>query len=356
MKRSIYILCGVLILLASCEKKVEYAAPGQPVYLSAVLPGPHGTKVPFEGTAPSESNPLNVAVWASTTENQFTHTDGADGSNGTVAIHTEASFLSSGRQLLSGAMYPSPQVQGGEAPAVYFVAMHPQDSWTTNDVGTQATYTFNGSQDVMFASRVSGAYDADGQDATNVLQLKFEHLLTRITIQMGVELKEGDKVTDVLDVWGRIMHLEIQESDKNIRNGVSIDLSEGDTFNYNNHVGFSGNAESLLFYKLGTDEVFPGESWYELTETIDSVAYVMCPPVTLGDGAEYLINFETVNEGDQSLKLDLGEKASSQEGTVSTRGCHYLVTLKFKRGRAITPEVEVIEWENGGNGTEYIED
>lgn len=355
MKRSIYILCGLLILLAACEKKVDHPTQGQPIYLSAALSGSAETKVPFVGTAPDESNPLEVAVWASTTDNVFLNT-GNNGSDGTVAIHTAASFRDSGPQLLRGVVYPSSQVQGGEAPAVHFVAMHPQDSWNTDD-GTKAMFTFNGSQDVMFASRVSGAYDADGQPAANVLELGFEHLLTRITIKMGVELKDGDELTDVLDAWGRIKHLEIQEADQKIRDKVSIDLSKGDGFNFDTDIEFAeSSASSLLFYKLGTDEKFPGEQWYELTEAIDSVAYVMCPPVNLGDGAEYQINFETENKGQQSLELDLEKTASQQDGTGSTRGCHYLVTLKFKRGRAITPEVEVIEWENGGYGTGYIED
>lgn len=368
MKKVTHITLGLLFLLTSCEKKPEISLEGQPIYLSAVLPTASQTKVPYEASAPTTSDPLDVAVWASTTENVFKN-DGKNGSEADdhiVAIHTEGHFQSGEPQLLAKAVYPPPRegAQGSyTADPVYFVAMHPQNAWETTD-GTKATYTFKGCEDVMFAPQVSGAYDLQDQSqiVTSTPQLEFEHLLTRFTVKMGIELETGEDLLDVIDAWGDITELKIQSYNsagymENL-NKVSVDLSKGDGFSYDNDVTFTGMRDaSMDFYILGTDETFPKNSRYQLTDQIDSVAYVMCAPVTATTaGHEYVITVTTENRGPQELMLDLEKTGVSDAGTGSTRGNHYVVTLKFKRGRTIATVANVTEWKNGGYGTGNIED
>ena len=380
MRNSIYILLVLLALFASCEKNTGELVDDQPIRLSVSLPGAFKSKVPFQGSAPTTTSPLNVDVWASTTSMVFEHKTDSDGkpldgrnegANNEVSVHTTGHFQSGEPQLLSQAVYPPPRVGSAgsyTAASVYFVAMHPQSAgdrkWSTTD-GKQAVYTFSGYEDVMYAKEVSGAYDTSedlGQVVTNSPVLAFDHLLTRFTVKMGIDLEEGESLWDVQNAWGEITDLRIQSYNsagygENL-NTVTIDLSMGNSFNYDSNVSFSGQqGSSMGFYALGTDSSFPGASGYTLTEQIDSVAYVMCAPVVATTANhEYIITLETRHRGIQELKLDIQKTASSADGTGTTRGNHFLVTLKFNKGRTITSVVDVMQWENGGFGSGNIVD
>lgn len=378
MRKGLYILFGAVILLAACEKNTADIPEGQPIYLTATLPEEGLTKVPFEGSAPTTSNPLNVAVWASTTEKLFKD-ESKNGSDGTVSIHTEGHFQSGEPQLLSQAIYPPPR-QGSSgaytADPVYFVAMHPLTDWSTTD-GKKAVFRFTGCEDLMFAKQVEGAYDigAQNQEVTNSPTLVFKHLLTRISVKMGIQLGEDENLMDVQNAWGDVTGLKIQAYNRTGDflegpNTVTIDLAQGSSFDYSTGLTFSyrnseGNEVSSLgtdmqFYGIGTDETFPQGDGFTLTDKITEVAYVMCAPVdaTAVDAAgnhEYVITVTTENRGDQEVVLDLRE-SDAKMFSGSTRGKHFGVTLKFKKGSAIATVAEVSEWVNGGFGTGDIED
>lgn len=373
MRKSLYIiLAGMLAFFTSCEKSPISLHEGQPIYLSVSIPELSQTKTPFEGSVPTSSNPLNVDVWASTTASIFVN-EGKDGSNAhgnVVAIHTAGHFQSGEPQLLSQAVYPPPrQSYGNEytAAPVYFVSMYPQSTndrkWTTSD-GKQAVYTFSGCEDVMFAPQVFGAYDLKEQNqiVTSSPELKFEHLLTRVTVKMGISLQDGETLYDVQEAWGKIKGLSIQSYNKNDYvenlNTVTVNLSKGDEFKYSEDVNFSGQQNgSMNFFQLGTNETFPADEGYLLTQNIDSVAYVICAPVlATSQSHEYVITIDTENRGIQELKWDIEKTADSAQGVGSTRGNHFLITIKFKKGRVIAMEAEVTEWKNGGFGLGNIED
>ena len=374
MRRLIYIVLALCLsaFLASCEKGTYIVREGQPIYLSVSLPYTVETKVPFEASAPTTSNPLNVDVWASTKPAEYKD-EGKDGSQGEVAIHTHGHFQSAEPQLLSQAIYPTPKTVDGKLTAdpVYFVSMYPQ-GWSNPDNSqgqkdaNAATRTFTGCEDLMFAPQVFGAYDLEDQglvvNASPVL--KFEHLLTRITVKIGAELEEGESIQDLRDAWGNIMGLKIQSYNKagdyvEIMNKVTLDLSEGDEFSYDTDVTFAGQKEgSMGFFEIDTDKSFPeSEAGYVLTQKLESVAYVMCAPVIAAeDSHEYVITVTTENRGEHELKMDIQKTAGSEAGLGTTRGNHFNVTLKFKKGRTIATSVEVAEWKNGGYGLGNLED
>ena len=382
MRKGIYILFGLIALLASCEKSASDLSEGQPIYLSVRVPEMSLTKVPYEGSAPTTSNPLNVDVWATTTQYEFLHkTDGEgkplDGKNDTkeVAIHTSGHFQSGAPQLLSQAVYPSPE-SSGTATTVYFVSMHPQSNgsktWATTD-GKQAIYTFTGCEDVMFAPEVAGAYSTgeQGVDVINSPTLAFEHLLTRFTVRMGIQLGTGENLLDVQNAWGPVTGMKIQAYNKQGGsleglNTVVINLSKGAAFNYANDLTFSYNngqnsiGSSLSLYSTDTDTQFPSAGGYALTEiknsNVPEVAYTMCAPVNATDDShEYVITVTTEKRGEQEVILDLRESDSALF-TGDTRGKHFGVTLKFRKGSAIATVAKVEEWENGGYGSGEIED
>ena len=370
MRRFILSLVGLSALLVSCEKSADVVLQGQPIYLSVSLPYTTTTKVPFEGEAPTTANPLDADVWASTTPNEYVDKrwDGSSAYDHKVSIHTSGHFQSGDPQLLSQAIYPPPRTTNNgttTADPVYFVSMYPIGWTNTAETPTLANYTFSGTEDIMFAPQVSGAYDLKDQNqvVNDSPVLRFEHLLTRITVKVGVVMEEGERIEDLKSAWGPITDLKIQSYNKSgdyveSSNKVTVDLSKGDAFNYDNDVTFERvQGESMGFFKLGTDDSFPGSGGYELTERPDSVAYVMCAPVVAtSDAHEYVITVETQNRGVQTLELDIQKTASSDEGTGTTRANHFLVTLNFKKGRAVATMVNIPDWENGGYGTGDIED
>ena len=375
MRKGIYILFGLIALFASCEKSASDLSEGQPIYLSVRVPEMSLTKVPYEGSAPTTSNPLNVDVWASTTSAVFKN----DNKNGSaadghiVAIHTGGHFQSGDPQLLSQAVYPPPVNTGGSGAPVYFVSMYPQNNWGTNDDGTIATYKFSGCEDLMFAKQVQGAYDTDsqGEVVTNSPTLAFEHLLTRFTVRMGIQLGTGENLLDVQNAWGPVTEMKIQAYNKQGGsleglNTVTIDLSKGAAFNYADDLTFSYNngqnsiGSSLSLYSTDTDTQFPSAGGYALTEiknsNVPEVAYTMCAPVNATDDShEYVITVTTEKRGEQEVILDLRESDSALF-TGDTRGKHFGVTLKFRKGSAIATVAKVEEWENGGYGSGEIED
>lgn len=369
MRRNLFVIViGLLTFLTACEKSADVVPDGQPIYLSVSLPASPLTRIPYVGSAPTTSNILHVDVWASTTRNQFRN-EGKDGSaadGNVVAIHTKGHFQSGEPQLLSQAVYPPPR-QGAQgaytADPVYFVSMYPQ-GWTTDD-GSRATYVFTGCEDVMFAPQVSGTYDLEEQNqiVTSSPKLRFEHQLTRFTVQLVAVPEDGETLQDVRDAWGEITGLHIRSYNPagyiESLNRLTVDLSKGEGFSHDSDVIFSGQQDGGLgFFALGTDDAFPTESdRYTLTDQADSVAYVMCAPVIATTQChEYVITVMTGNRGEREIELDLQKTATSDSGEGTTRGNHFLITLKFKKGRAVAMVAAVEEWKNGGYGTGNIED
>lgn len=378
MKLRYTILVGLMAISAACEKGSVTYKEGQPIYLAASLPNNSQTKVPYDQASPSQEKPLVVDVWASTTRNEFINNgyDGRTKGEGEVAIYTEGNFQSGTPQLLSQAVYPPPRKGSSgnwTADPVYFVAMHPQSkdghSWITPDDGNkgkQAIFTFTGCEDLMFAPEVSGAYDTEDQDEVvkNSPILKFEHLLTRFTVKMYIELEEGENLLDVQEAWGKITDISIKSYNDDYTytenlNKVTIDLTKGDSFSYDTDIKFSGSTDGAMeFYGIGTDASFPGTGGYTLTLQKDSLAYVMCAPViatNVDNTNEYYVTVETENRGTVELNLDLKE-SNSEKYSESTRGKHFGIKIIFKKGSAIATVADILQWENGGIGIGDITD
>ena len=374
MKMGYIILVCLLLSLVSCEKEpcidVEYG--NQPIYLSASMENGVQAKSPYTDMVPSQTTPLAVDIWASTTSGIFKHIKENSGSNGLVSYHSSATFQSADSQLLDTlVIYPKP-VAGQPASSVYFISMHPQSTeskkWTTLDGGS-ASFTFTGYEDVMFAPQVSGQYQ-EGVEV-NAQNLKFKHLLTRITAKMQVVAEAGENKQDILDAWGKITDLQISSYNAQLqsvenKNSLTIrNLSKdfGQWGSLTDDVVLKGEIHntSMDFYRIGTDMKFPESGGYTLTDRPDSVAYVMCAPtLATYENHEYVITVTTEKRGVVEVKLDLQQPASSATGVEkfigSTMGKHFSVTLRFKKGRAIATVATVEPWDNGGFGSGNIYD
>lgn len=382
----LYLILVSSLLLSSCEKwgvdKDEY--PAQYIYLSAGVDEGGKTKTPYIQTTPTPDYHLNATVWASTTEDVYID-KGLDGTETSeVSIHTYAFFQSSEPQLLGQAIYPPPIVtEGGDktAPPVFFVAMYPRSgdfednigqdlNWTTplegKYAGKTASYTFDGRQDVMFASKVSGQYDIDKQGANGssivikVPNLTFRHLLTLFTVKIEAFRETGVSLYDIQSAWGEVLELRIQQWNPSgwteDTNTLTIKLSDG-SITY----GEPDKQRYTTFYNTGLDTVFPAEDGgFTLKDTPQEVAYTMCAPkVAVGGGVhEYELTIVTKREGqvEKETVIPIDLRDDSGEFIGSPVGRQFEISLKFKKSRAVAVVASIDEWKTGGQGNADITD
>lgn len=353
MKRTIYILLNVLLLLGACQDEDVWVNNdvNERIYLGAMIEQPVQSRVPYTLTAPTKDNPLNVAVWASTTLNRYEDKDliGKSLSGPTdVAYHTSATFTNGVEQLLNDAVYPN--TTDKETP-VYFIGMHPSEGWTDTN-GLTASNTFDGKTDVMFASQISGSY-GNNVETKSWPTFTFKHLLTWLRIEMIAESEA------IRDAWGSLEVLTIKSP-----NGVEIDFSMGDRFDASK-VTFTGETD-MKFYKTGTDDEFPGTNGVALpapppgeednvSSYVKELAYVLCAPVEATEKedekktTEYTLSLKTKNRS-VTVPIDL-MKAEGQHYTGTTMGHQFTILLNFKMGDDISVMAKVSDWSTGGIGS-----
>lgn len=373
--RHIYVVLVGTLLVVGCQKDSgtpQVMNDGSMIYLSAVTEGHVATRVPYEYTMPNDSNDgvLHAAIWASsfyTDQEGYTFPNPnppLNGKNGTgenanqVAIHATANFDSGAPQLLDQAVYP----QSGTP--VFFVGLHPQTGWQSDAEYKSASFTFDGSDDVMFAPRIEGKY-ADTSTSDNIVfdvpELKFWHMLTWLKVRMIAEDEQAmsawGKITDIKVTSNNHVNIDINRTDDYIENG-KIDMT---CATFSNSDGFDG---LLSLYRPGSNDIFPQAGGYELkyfsskVTTAEEVAYVLCSPVNAlakeivdseeVESPEYVLHIETERRRVE-VPIDLRVNSTSfYEG--STRAKCFTLNLNFKMGNTIVVTANVADWTLGGSG------
>lgn len=362
----LYIACGfVLASMMACTNDTPGIRPtdeeASRIYLSAGVGEPAvSSRTPYQYEVPTMTQPLDVSVWASTTQDVFQHIDGKNGSDGTVAIHTQAHFQSGAPQLLGEAIYPKADANA-TAKTVYFVGFHPKsDEWTASDDNKSASYTFTGKEDVMFAPQISGEYGTAYEASPT---FHFHHLLTYIRIEMVADKDEEDveKKEEVSQAWGSIESMTISSVDKvTVNNLGSTDFSP-------DNVVFGNDEISMSFYQTGTDNTFPPASSYEIPVNETEVAYVLCAPVKGED--KHVVNGKDVPKPEYTLhiktekrELDVPIDLMKKDGdavshfTDNTMGYQFVVQLNFKMGNVIGVSAAIsldanTDWFTHGTGS-----
>ena len=378
MKRDVRILMVMLSFLTACDEIVEtHLESGYPIYLRASMgesPMTRGPYVPEDNNGvmletPAPLYPLQTDVWGSTEKYVFKEEfeagtekpyDGS-GTDGKVAIHTDAVFKSGAPQLLRSAIYNETS-----KPDVYFVAFAPMSGtddirWISNDDGTYATCQFTGNDDLMFAPQVAGTY---AQDISKSPVLHFRHLLTWVRVEIKAETEA------VSNSWGKIKSMKISSCDK-----VGLDLTAA-AYDEDEDYIFSSvvysNPTMLSFYQTSEEEIYVGstmhmknvytDNTYPVKEELISyksakeVAYVLCSPVNatataVVDGqdvasAEYHIEIVT-EKRKVTVPVDL-RKDDEEPLLGSTRGKQFTVLLNFKMGNTVYVATSVSDWQSGG--------
>lgn len=370
MKRNLlYTVVGlVLTSTVACTNDIQVIGqmdegPDR-IYLAVGVDGAVPSRSPFyptDGngtvlTSPSMEHPLDVSVWASTTPGEYPNS-GLNGKSGSVAIHTQAHFISGDPQLLGEAIYPK-QPSGSETPIpVNFIGLHPKsvaggNVWTVSPDNRNASYVFTGKDDVMFAPQISGTY---GTAYNSSPAFHFYHLLTWLRFEVVADKDETDvkKREAIAAAWGKIKTLTIKSKNKvTIPNvgGVTSGNLVG-SVSYDNEVDMS-------LYKTASDDVYPEIGGSVIpTKGIEEVAYVMCAPVTgvYKDAdekmvPEYTLHIETENRTlDIPVDLRIADIVDkNNDGVISdeerkaayflesTMGKQFTILLNFKMGDVIS--------------------
>lgn len=376
MKNLYSIYLFAILAAVSCTKH-EYA-DNDPhnIYLQVNAEGSSSiaVKSPYTSETPSISRPLAVKVLASTIPYQYPNT-GADGADGTVAVHLDATFTSGEKQLLGGALYPTLEENGLKTfPEVYFSALYPNipeagKVWNieqTDDVPTyKASYEFDGSEDVMFASQTSGAYTPEDSTEEIVPSLTFKHLLTYIRLFVYADNE------DIANAWGDIRSISIKNSSDmgHGSNKVLVNLSKAVPLAETQPFAESGIVEFQpvqnyvpTLYETATDNEFLSTDDYSLLQDADTyvpkeVAYTLLAPVEamLHDREnaliyipEFELNIVTSNRN-VTVEIDLMKNATEHyEG--STMGKRFDITLRFTMGNTVAAQAKVTSWMTGGIG------
>ena len=377
--------------LSACQQDVPGMEPldeeARRIYLSAGVGDAVSSRAPYHpgGSEPTVSHPLNVSVWASTESGVYPNSE-LNGSQGTVAIHTDAHFQSGDPQLLGEAIYP--KAQGGDAKKVYFVGLHPlsnpTNSWTATNDNKNAQFTFTGKEDIMFAPQISGTYGTDFNDSP---QFHFYHLLTWLRIEMVADKDETDvrNREKVRDAWGKIKELTITSKNQvtihnigttgyKVVNGTpTIDRNE---FTNEGNVSFT-NETPLNLYCHNTDYQFPitgkdndntvpNEFKGVIPTSVAPVAYVMCAPVQgiIKDAWENPVPEYTLHIKTEHREMDIPLDLKGDDGTLfdeNTMGRMFTIVLNFKMGDVISVSTEIsvggdADWFTHGTGSGDLEE
>lgn len=220
---------------------------------------------------------------------------------------------------------------------VYLCGLYPAQTWTLN--GTKASYTFNGSQDVMAAAQVAST-KADAPDSYKTLV--FNHLLTQITVKFKAETAEDAKA------WGDIATLELLSSDGGkLANVAEVTLKTGAA----TCTGNSGTG----FYAVTGGTTY-SDTQYAATaipvSDASAVAYTMCAPVD-ADGstaAEYKLKITSASGADETVDINLKASDNTADFDGTTAGTSFNVELTFK-STEIKALATITPWKTGGTTT-----
>lgn len=271
MKRFTYIL--ISFVLASCGK-IEISDTHQ-IGLRAgigemeVVSKASTEAVPYKGTVPTSSSPLDASVWFSLKPDKFEDQSG----NTFIPCHTEMKFTGEGMTyadyLLEGSDTPiSLTYPTSENTPVYCVGFYPKTGWTTSDY-VNAGHAINGTEDLMHAGVISGTWN------NHFPSQQYSHLLTWVKISVCAMTMETARQ------WGNVTKVTIS-----CKNALNINLATSE-------VTYSGEQEIIIY------EDSKGS---ELSLTSTELGSLFCAPET-----EYEIKIKTANYGEKTITVPLSD-------------------------------------------------
>ena len=272
LRKFTYII--LLALIASCERigNAGTECIGVSAGIGELVSTTRAAAVPFRGTAPSEDNVLESAVWFSTDKTKFLHNPV---SPTYLPAHTEITFESSAITYAdytpAGSDTPYSLTYPVDNTPVYCVGFHPADGWNCTD-GVNVSHAVNGSHDIMFAEQIEGTWDEHFQT------LNYRHLLTWVKVSVCAMTMETARQ------WGNVTNVTIKT-----KSNLNVDLSKA-----SDKVTYGGEDQYLTVYN--------NADGMDLSLTSKEVGSVFCTPAT-----EYEVTIKTKNSAQKTLTVKLSD-------------------------------------------------
>lgn len=261
----------ILAAVVSCERLGD--AEAERIGVSAGVSELVVTRAaadPFMGSAPSEDNVLESAVWFSNSKTAFPH---APVSPTYLPCHTEIAFESSAITYAdytpAGSATPFSLTYPVDNSPVYCVGFHPADGWQCAD-GVNVSHAINGQDDLMFASAIEGTWDK------HFKSLDYKHLLTWVKVSVCAMTMETARQ------WGKVTDVTIK-----CKSRLDINLSKSSA-----NVTYGGEPQYMT--------IFNDPAGKELNLTSQELGSVLCDPAT-----EYEVTIKTQNSTPKTLTVKL---------------------------------------------------
>lgn len=297
------------VLFTACQ--AQHIPEGDPIAVCAGVADTQVTAkginaIPFEGSAPTGSNPLHAALWFGTSSGNYAV--GSD--NGYPPCRTTGYFID------SRLTYPAAILHYPEAEAsVYCVGLYPSTDWNPGD-GTAATHAIDGQTDLMYAPQLTASSASRFSTAS---PLTFRHLLT--WIRVSVVANEADAINS----WGNITSITISS-----KSSVTVTLGNADPLP-SNGITYATDNDYPLFSSSGMSLL---TTYQDLSESI------LCAPAT-----SYTFTVTTSNVAAKEITVDLtdmeGDAIASADDAM---GKQFVVLLRFNKFKMIDASATLTEW------------
>jgi hypothetical protein len=225
-----------------------------------------------------------------------------------------------------------------DAEQVYAFGLYPATGWAVN--ASDADFTFTGKEDVLAAKEV--LITKAGVDAADYEILEFNHLLTKLKVQLRGE-------ANVVASARKIASVELVAD----AGGIGK-LKDKVTFTaVDATVAWTDGATSLPFYKATkadgaityTNNAYTNQE-YALTVDATLQAYALVAPVdaSKGNEEEYFLRVQRVGASDPDyVPFDL-IAADKTQFTGSTAGHAFTVTVNYEEAGVIKALATVTDW------------
>lgn len=328
MKQILFPLLAVAVMASCTQSEISDSRPDGEVAIelcSSALSLDISTRSPFEGDI-SGTNKLSARVLASTTQGDYSSADIINGVLEFSDSKTPVAF--------------SPTKYYPFNDRMYFCGLYPSTAWTS--IGTTASFTFDGKDDVMAAAEVNST-KSEAQAATPVLA--FRHLLTLLTVK--VKASDADAAT----AWGNLKEITLAK----VGNGapfttVAVDLATGSAAADASPAVFTGEDANFGFYTTGSDTKFANQNQALTTASVETAYTIAAPVIADKDFNEFTLSVKMEKGGTETVievPVNLKGKGVSSDYTGTTQGKKFTISLTFGQ-EDINAKASVEVWSDAG--------
>lgn len=293
MKKGFYIILICILASVSCTKE-DIASRGRislraGIYESTVISKAATSNNPFKNNTPSQNNPLEAAVWFSTSNNNFANNPVAPTylpCRTSILFTSEAaSYASTGENDLK---YPTDDSK------VYCLGLYPKSGWESED-NINISHDINGIDDLMFADVIEGSWNSHFQSQT------YNHLLTWIKLSVCA------MTTETAAHWGKIKSISVSSKSK-----LNINLNEAGE----NRITYSGE-QNIIAYQDDTG--------MELSLTSQEAGSIFCSP-----SKTYTVSIVTDKDITKTIDINLSDlNYEPLESDSQAKGKLFVLSLYF---------------------------